>query len=1094
MKIIKNVLGLSLLTGITAFSSAQEWPQRTMSDEANHRIDSARLTDPMMRPRLSASNYESQPSMARESMRLPVRSFPDERTDMRDYYDDGTQTFDSRGFRERTQRTYIISRDDQGRVEQTAPVYTRQAPVYTRPKPVERVIYREPVYNVRPEVIIQREVEYVPMPERYVELPRRNLDGRRVINESPLVSSAPLRGTERRVFVPQYEPLAEPPRFYRERNHGMDPRIGTSLSATTIYDRRAFDDRVSAPMRYDYSRMPPNSQSVRYIGERVVTSEIRDPFYEYRSTLQPTTRSISGYEDYREPLSRSMLRETDLPRYYYTPHVSSEPRRSLLVDEENPLRYDRMRDMDMERRSRLVEDEMMLEREIRVPIREREIRVPVRERDFRNTLQPTYDDGLPSYYNGTEEEYLKPKYNLGQAVEFKRAQYQPQANPYIQPNDRDRRQPRELGRPEQSQLSGQANRTPRALLPQGYVRPKVVEHVRPADSTYARMEYRDDPFPEARDYARMDERDFARSRSYTLPAQSQAMRERGDIRELQQPETPANTYTRPTERQHQSIQPQPYSVEPRRSEVPETTSIAATQRQYVQPRTTYLPEDVRSEASAPVYIRPGVSQSMPAQSSSRELYRQSAQAPTEPLRFEDSSPVVNRPPDEERRRTYTPAENVPMTVPAQVQSLPLQSGRLNREIMVRPQTVPATESTTLGRTYVTPKRTPVTRTPVTVRPQIESFPRQPSRLNREILTQPRAVPAAQPPIIDRTFRRPVARAPLPLRTAERIQGYPFAADPVFNSDAYNRALQGKSAIADQLRPELVVDFGYENDTDGFDATHIGGRYNHFSRAGNLYYLGLSFDNYSEEDAVPFDSVNARSLLFGASGFLNEKLRGFADFSLTDFSEGPDLSFSITAGGSYNFDGVNTLTASYSRFDFFREAKTVRSLLEDISADRFRLDWTSNPIEEAEGRPFGERVYFEGSLAFTNLSDNNTSLSYSLRPYYRIADDPNIDVSVGWQGLSYENQSPFYYSPDNISGPTLGARISGETLWELLYDVRGFVSFPTQENSSRSLQASLRKNFTNNFSAGTNIFLTEAPRANDDDYRFGSIFFDLRYQF
>jgi hypothetical protein len=811
--------------------------------------------------------------------------------------------------------------------------------------------------------------------------------------------------------------------------------------------------------------MPPEPQSVRYIRERVVTPEIRDPYYEYRSTLQPTTRAISGYEGYREPQSRSMLRETDLQRYYYAPNVTSERSRSRLV-EVDPLRYDSMRDVDMERRSRLVEDEMLREREIRVPIREREIRVPVRERDFRNTPQPNYNEGLPYYYNDTEEEYLEPKHSSEHVVEFKRAQYQPQSNPYIQPDDRDRRQPRDFGRPEDRQLSGQPNRMPRALQPQGYVRPKVVEYARPADSKYARTEYRDYTLPEDRNYARMDERDFARSRSYTLPAESQEVRARGDIRELQQPETSAMSYTRPTERERQSIQPQTYVYGVSRSEAPETTYIAATQRQIVQPRTD-LPEDVHSEASVPVYIRPEVRQSMQAQSASRELYRQSAQAPTEPLRFEGSSSAINRLPYEE----------------------PRQPNSFNREIVARPQTVPSTESTTFGRTYVTSERNPVT-----VRPQVESFPRQQSSLNREILTQPRAITVTPTPTFSQPPRARVARAPLPLQTAERIQGFPSPVDSGFNRDAYNRALEGMSAIALQLRPELMVDFGYENDTDGFEGTHIGGRYNHFSRTGNLYYLGLSFDNFSEEGAVPIDSVSARSLLFGSSGYLNEKLRGFADFMVTDYSEGPDTSLSITAGGSYNFDGVNTLTASYSRFDFFREAKTVRSLLEDISADRFRLDWTSNPIEKAEGRPFGERVYFEGSLAYTNLSDDNSSLAYSLRPYYRIADDPNIDVSVGWQGLSYANQSPSYYSPDNVSGPTLGARISGETLWELFYDVRGFVSFPTQENSSRSLQASLRKNFTNHFSAGTNIFLTEAPRDDDADYRFGSIFFDLRYQF
>lgn len=963
--------------------------------EANRRGDSIRRNDQPIQPRIPENTFEDRPAITLESSTRPERYVPSERANTRTFFDDEPQTNNSRrqGERdprnftrpqvERTEvfstrdrraaedarfspmRTYTIPGDPQVRVEQPAPVYTR-------PQPVERPVYREPVYEARPEVIIQREIEYVPVPDRYVQLPRHNLDNRRIFNDTPIITRAPERRPEPRVFVPQYEPLPEPPRFYRENDRGLDTRIGTSLPslpAPISNERRLFDDRLTGPTRYDFSRAPLEPAPVRYIRERAASPAIRDPYYEYRSTLPPPTRFDSRYDSSREPRADSMFREPEPRRFNNIPDVNME-RSSRFLEADPRANNSRIPDVNTGRRSRLLETE---------PIRERGIREPIRERDLRNSLPPARSDGLPYYYNSTEDDFLTPKYSSVDPVDFKRAQFQPQSNLFIQPNDRDRRQSRDFVRPEDRQIVGQRNRDYSSLQPRGYARP--------------------------------DERDFVRPRSYTLPAESQTVRSRGDIRELPRSQGPARSYTLPAE------------------------------RQMVQPRT-YVREGVRNEAPAPSYILPRERQPIQPGSYQREVDRQPAQAPTQPLRFEGSSSTINRLPYEERGRTYLPPERTPISTPPQVQSLPRQTNTFNRDILGQPRAVPASQSTTFGR----------------ISPTV------------------------------------AARAPLPARTVERIQGFPQTTDSAFNSDAYTRAMRGKTAIFDQLRPELMVDFGYENDTDGFSATHIGGRYNHFTPVGNLYYLGLSLDNYSEDDLAPIESVDVKSLLFGASGFMNEELRGFADFMLSDYSDGPDTSLSITAGGSYNFDGVNTLTASYSRFDFFREAKTVRSLLQEITADRFRVDWTSNPIEEAEGRPFGERVYFEGSLAYTNLSDDNSSLAYSLRPYYRIADNPNIDVSVGWQGLSYANQSLFYYSPENSQGPSLGARISGQTLWGLIYDVRGLVTFPTEESSTRSLLFNLRKDFTNHFSAGANIFLTEAPRPADEDYRFGSLLFDLRYQF
>jgi hypothetical protein len=263
-------------------------------DEADRPRYSIRLTDPSLRPRPPAGTSEAQPAMTRETMRPPERYDPSKRVNVRDFFDEETQSFKPRRPGERAPRTYTIPGDAQVSVEQPAPIYTRP----------------------------------------------------------------------------------EPPRFSRERDRGVDARTDTSLPASTINDRRALDDLRSTPTRNGYNRTPMGSDPVGYTRERIGTPEIRDPYYDYRSTLPPPTRYVRSYEGNREPQSSSKLREPNLGRYDYTANVNSD------------------------RRSRFLEDDRM---------RQREMRAPTRERDSRNSLPPLRNDGLSNYYNSIEQGYRAPK-------------------------------------------------------------------------------------------------------------------------------------------------------------------------------------------------------------------------------------------------------------------------------------------------------------------------------------------------------------------------------------------------------------------------------------------------------------------------------------------------------------------------------------------------------------------------------------------------------------------------------------------------------------------------------------------------------------
>ena len=361
--------------------------------EPSRRGDSIKMARPSERPRHAERDLGTAASMTRESMAPPERYVPGARVGKRDFLDEESQSVDSRSVDENALRTYAIPGDGSVRVEQSLPVDTR-------PETVERVIYREPVYQVRPELGSQRVVEYVTEPNRRLELPRRNLDQRLMFDETPIATRAPLRRTEsQRVELP-FEPLPEPPRFYPERDRGVDTRTGTSLPPPTMYNRRAVNDRMSTPVRNSNSRalrelerFGDTREPVRNTRERVAPRESRDSDYDSRSILPPPTPFIPTAKGNREGQSSLILRETERPRSNNTFEA------------------------DMNRRSRLIEDNGMREREMRAPLREmraplREMRAPVRERDFREPIPSLRKEGS-NYYNSIENKLLESESLLG---------------------------------------------------------------------------------------------------------------------------------------------------------------------------------------------------------------------------------------------------------------------------------------------------------------------------------------------------------------------------------------------------------------------------------------------------------------------------------------------------------------------------------------------------------------------------------------------------------------------------------------------------------------------------------------------------------
>ena len=209
---------------------------------------------------------------------------------------------------------------------------------------------------------------------------------------------------------------------------------------------------------------------------------------------------------------------------------------------------------------------------------------------------------------------------------------------------------------------------------------------------------------------------------------------------------------------------------------------------------------------------------------------------------------------------------------------------------------------------------------------------------------------------------------------------------------------------------------------------------------------------------------------------------------------PDFTVRGGVGASFAVDTVNTLALDYEYYDAIHSVKTIRSLEQDITVDRVRLSWSSNPLANRIYREFWQRIYFEGNMSYASYSDSNNGVSFLLRPYYRVLDEPSLDFVAGYRGLSYDFSSPYYWSPDSYSGPLFGFRIKDQTFWDLFYELRAEFFFPSSTQVSRSISFDLRKNFTPDLSIGGNLFMIESPREDEDLYRYYGLFFDLVYRF
>ncbi len=314
-------------------------------------------------------------------------------------------------------------------------------------------------------------------------------------------------------------------------------------------------------------------------------------------------------------------------------------------------------------------------------------------------------------------------------------------------------------------------------------------------------------------------------------------------------------------------------------------------------------------------------------------------------------------------------------------------------------------------------------------------------------------------------------------------------------DHFRHAREGIIAMNTELRPQFSAYIGSMVDNEDYSEFLIGARYFHFLSSGTRLHVGIDFGRHREKGFDP-SMINSMSLALGIRGKMTPRVTGAAEIGITRYSRG--ISKTTVSGmlsGTYDLTPSYDLTLSYEKFDAIKEVKTVSSLASGIDVDRIALAITSNPAYNVAGRPFHQRIFFDGRVSFANLSDNNNQTAFVLRPYYRMRDDPTIDLSLGWRGLSYSRQSPLYWSPSNYNGPFLQARIAGRGPWErATYDVRAeFLITNESGGASRSLSAYLQHAFSESFFAGLSLTLSESPRDNDT-YRYGAILLDALWRF
>lgn len=314
-------------------------------------------------------------------------------------------------------------------------------------------------------------------------------------------------------------------------------------------------------------------------------------------------------------------------------------------------------------------------------------------------------------------------------------------------------------------------------------------------------------------------------------------------------------------------------------------------------------------------------------------------------------------------------------------------------------------------------------------------------------------------------------------------------------DHFRHAREGIIAMNRELRPQITGYIGSMVDNEDYAEFLIGARYFHFLSSGTRLHVGVDFGRHREKGFDP-SMINSMSLALGIRGKMTPRVTGAAEIGFNRYTRG--ISKTTVSGmlsGTYDVTPNYDMTLSYEKFDAIREVKTVSSLAAGIDVDRIAFSVTSNPAYQVEGRPFHQRIFFDGRVSFANFSDGNNQTAFVLRPYYRMRDDPTVDLSLGWRALSYSRQSPLYWSPSNYNGPFIQARIAGVGPWQgATYDVRAEFLIPNESGSaSRSLTAYLQHAFSESFFAGLSLTLAESPR-DGDTYRYGAILLDALYRF
>lgn len=243
-------------------------------------------------------------------------------------------------------------------------------------------------------------------------------------------------------------------------------------------------------------------------------------------------------------------------------------------------------------------------------------------------------------------------------------------------------------------------------------------------------------------------------------------------------------------------------------------------------------------------------------------------------------------------------------------------------------------------------------------------------------------------------------------------------------DFRTQALEGILAIDRLLDPRVNLLIAYTADNETFAEFQAGARYTHFFRDGSSLYIGFVYYNFQQSGA-PISMINAGVISVGASARLADRLVASGELSFNAYDAGINPSVNGFIRGSYEVNPFNTAYLEFRHYDIIYEVKTIESLEQGITANRVRIGWDSTPPPRVQHKPFFERFFFEGYLSYAGLSDGNSQTSVLIRPYYRILDNPALDLMAGWRSFSYARESPFYWSPQSYQGPTLGLRVMGQ---------------------------------------------------------------------